>query len=153
MLTILMFFSVLSLYFTIVTLLHRIVIWTCSCRKLAGLFPSKLDFITHKCDCEFISICKSELQDVNSYLRNFFFYCEKLHLPFFYSVVWIRAETIPRITRIQKIIEANYVPRKIVLSILLGMHWIFGCRKCCATPPSSVLQVTLLVYFVFLFKK
>ncbi len=28
-----------------------------------------------------------------------------------------RAETIPRVTRIKKIIKANYVPRRIVLSI------------------------------------
>ncbi len=33
------------------------------------------------------------------------------------ELLWGWAETIPRITRIQNIIKANYVPRRIVLSV------------------------------------
>ncbi len=36
---------------------------------------------------------------------------------------------VTRVTRIQKIIEANYVPRRIVFVHLLGMHGISGSRK------------------------
>ncbi len=47
--------------------------------------------------------------------------------------IYIRAETIPqitRVTRIQKIIEANYVPRRIVLSSHLYLYSAFNNTNC-----------------------
>ncbi len=62
-------------------------------------------------------------------IENIYMYVCVCICVYIYIYIYIRAETIPCVARIQKTIEANYVPRRIGLSILLGMHWIFGGQR------------------------
>ncbi len=61
--------------------------------------------------------CKVNYQSTFEYFKMY-----NVGLSLVFLFMCCRAETFPRVTRIQKIIEANYLPRIIFFVHLLGMH-------------------------------